>query len=264
MPGRCLASAAVALCVAVAATPSTLSAQDTIHASGPRVGRIVGVFDIEDGQPLAGADVEDRIGGGTARTQRAGLVGMAAFSSQHDSAVITVRKIGYADTTVLVMVGARDTVPYQIFLRHATRIDGLVVTAKETTHLPFYLRDFEDRMDAAKYSGAKAFTPSEFRKKDGLRLIDVLKDKAVGDKTQRCAKYLIYRDGVPWDPPEVEAFTAGVPREDADQFEAAMFYTLAQLPLDIAHTSIPTPGKRGGLTAGSEVCGVLLLYSRHR
>jgi hypothetical protein len=38
--------------------------------------------------------VVDRIGGGVARTQRSGLVGMANFVSQHDSAVVTVRKIG--------------------------------------------------------------------------------------------------------------------------------------------------------------------------
>ena len=168
-----------------------------------RVGRIVGVFD-ENGQPLEGAEVVDRISGGSLRTTRSGLIGMAAVASQHDSAVVTVRKIGFADTTVLVMVGARDTVPMQVFLRRAAALDEVVITAKETEHLPFYLRDFEERYTSAKVTGAKTFTPAEFRKSDGLHLYDLLFTKHVGGRTERCGRLLVYRDGVPWTPPEVE------------------------------------------------------------
>src|ERR1043165_8489509 len=81
---------------------STAAAQDTTSAAPRSVGRIVGVFDTQSGLPLEGADVIDRTGGATLRTQRSGLVGLAAFRSQHDSSVVTIRKIGFADTTVLV------------------------------------------------------------------------------------------------------------------------------------------------------------------
>jgi hypothetical protein len=176
---------------------------------------------------------------------------------------VTIRKIGFADTTLLVMVGARDTVPMQVFLRRATVLDKIVVMAKETEHLPLYLRDFEERLNAAQWSGAKTFLPAEFRKRDGSRLIDVLMAKGVGTNAGRKmgCRPLIYIDGVPWtpvDPKDVEAGSFGVPKEDADKFEAAVFYTVAQMPSELAHM-LPTTGD----TKSANLCGALLLYSRH-
>ena len=225
-----------------------------------RVGRILGVFD-ENGLPLEGAEVLDRVGGGSLRTTRAGLVGMTNVMRQRDSAVVTIRKIGFADTTVLIMVGARDTVPVQVFLRHATALEGVTITATETEHLPFYLKDFEERLYGAKRTGAKAFTPEDFRKTDGRHLYDVLREKHVGDRSARCGRILVYLDGVPWAPPKTEPFTAGVPEEDADAFDAAIFYAIAEMPPDLLHTMAPSRGTSG---VSSLPCGALLLYSRHK
>ena len=236
--------------------------RDTISAATTRTGRIVGVFD-ESGRPLDGVDVVDRIGGGTIRTRRSGLIGMGALASQHDSAVVSVRKIGYADTTVLVMVGARDTVPMQIFMRRATALEQVTITAHETEHLPFYLKDFEERLNDARWNGAKTFTPAEFRKQDGLRLFDVLFAKGVGSGKRQCL--LVYRDGVQWIPPDIERGSAGVPKEDADNFDAAVFYTIAQMPSDLSHTASSLSFERGGQRkAAEQLCGALLLYSRHK
>jgi hypothetical protein len=234
---------------------------DTVAAS-TRIGRILGVFD-ETGRPLDGVDVVDRVGGGTIRTARSGLIGMGALANQHDSAVVTIRKIGFADTTVLVMVGGRDTVPMQIFLRRATALEQVTITARESEHLPFFLKDFEERLNDARWNGAKTFTPAEFRKQEGLRLFDVLYAKHVGIGNRQCL--LVYRDGVPWLPPDIERGSAGVPKEDADNFDAAVFYTIAQMPSDLPHTAPSLGFERGGQAKQpGQLCGALLLYSRHK
>lgn len=252
-----LVALAMAAAMLVPPCASAQGANDTgLQVPPRRAGRILGVFD-ENGRPLEGADVLDRIGGGSLRTTRSGLVGMANVTSQHDSAVVTIRKIGFADTTVLIMVGARDTVPVQIFLRHATALEGVTITAREIEHLPFYLKDFAERLEAAKGTGAKAFTPEDFRKKDGRHLYDVLREKHVGDRSARCGRILVYLDGVPRTPPKTENFTAGVPEENADAFDAAIFYTVAEMPADLLHTMAP------GSSLNAVPCGALLLYSRH-
>ncbi len=135
--------------------PARVSAQSANGAPWPgplRVGRILGVFD-ESGRPLEGAEILDRIGGGSLRTTRSGLVGMANA-------------------------------------RHATALEGVTITATKTAQLPFYLKDFGERLESAKGTGAKAFTPEEFRKKDGRHLYDVLREKHVGDRTARCGRIL--------------------------------------------------------------------------
>lgn len=243
---------------AVLATSTTsVRAQNTAspapaQANARRVGRILGVFD-ENGQPLEGADVVDRIGGGAARTQRAGLVGMAEFRSQHDSSVVTIRKIGFADTTILVMVGAADTVPMQVFLRHVTAIEGVTVEAHEVEHLPFYLKDFEERLNDAKAIAAKTFTPAELRKSDGRRLYDVLLQKGVGQAAPRCGRVGIFINGVLFkpDPKTVIAGSAGIPDDFyVADFDAVVYYSGATMPMEFRVTG-------GG-------CGALLLYPRNK
>jgi hypothetical protein len=250
---------------ALLAAVATAGAQDIAAvADRPptlRIGRILGVFDAS-GAPLEGAEVVDRIGGGQLRTTRSGLVGMGVVTSQHDSAVVTIRKIGFADTTLLVMVGSRDTVPVQVFLRHATMLEQVTVTARESEHLPFYLKDFEERLNDAKWSGARTFTPAELRKRDGERLYDVLFGKHAAVKTPRCGRIIVYRDGVPWEPPEIESGSAGVPKDDVDRYDAAVFYTLAQMPSEIFRTVAPFDGD--GARKAPAICGALMLYSRHK
>ncbi len=230
-----------------AAVAFQAAAQDSAGVIPKKVGRIVGIFDAQSGEPLEGADVIDRIGGGVARTLRSGLVGMVAFVSQHDSAVVTIRKIGYADTTILVMTRAADTVPVQIFFRHVTMLDSVVATARETEHMPLYLRDFEQRMADVKILGAKAIGTAELRKNDGRKLYDFLLSKGIGGG-QRCRRFGVYLNGVPYVPPTIAPGSPGIPDEDVDHFDAIMFYTGAQMPMEFRRTG-----------AG---CAALLLYAR--
>ena len=239
---------------ALLATTAPIRAQDISPrtSSARRTGRILGVFD-ENGEPIEGADVVDRIGGGTARTQRSGLIGMAEFLSQHDSSVVTIKKIGFADTTILVMVGAADTIPTQVFLRHVTALDGFTIEARETEHLPFYLKDFEERLHDAKTFAAKTFTPAEMRKNDGRRLYELMLDKGFGQATPHCGRYGIFINGVLFqpDPKTIIPGSAGIPDDFyAEQFDAVVFYPNATMPMEFRVT-------------GSG-CGALVLYRRNK
>jgi hypothetical protein len=108
--------------------------------------RIVGVFDDDSGDPVADAEVVDLIGGTIAHTESHGLIELSQFHNQNDSAVVQIRKIGYADTSLIVMVGRADTVPLQINLHHAaTALETMISNATATPTLEGrQLQEFED------------------------------------------------------------------------------------------------------------------------
>jgi hypothetical protein len=168
---------------------------------------------------------------------------MAQFASQHDSTVITVRKIGFADTTVLVMTGTLDTVPTQIFLRHLTTLDSMIVTALAKPSL--YLQDFWERTRDQQTVAARAIAPEEMRKNDGRRLYELLKTKGI---IGRCRSIGVYVNGVYYAPPSVAPGSGGVPDENVDEYDAVIYYTDAQMPPEFRRTG-----------AG---CGALVLYRR--
>ncbi|HEY4303118.1 MAG TPA: hypothetical protein VGM82_01520 [Gemmatimonadaceae bacterium] len=224
------------------------AAQDSVKVA-PKLGRILGLFDAENGEPLEGADVVDRLSGSSWRTLKSGLIGLAGVQTQHDSAVISIRKIGYADTTLLVMMGIRDTSPVQLFLRHVTALDSVVITAHETEHLPLYLHDFEQRLIDSKATGAKTIGPLEMRKNDGRRLYDLLLSKGITN-SGRCNRVGVYLNGAPYRPPTVVRGSPGIPDESVDDYDAVVFYTGAEMPAEFRRTG-------GG-------CAALLLYSRGR
>ena len=113
-------------------TPVRAASADTRSARHP--GRIIGVFDDESGEPIPNAEVIDLFVGAVAHTESHGLAELSQFKSQNDSAVVRIRKIGYADTSLIVMVGAADTVPLQINLhRAAVDLPALIAHAREVT-----------------------------------------------------------------------------------------------------------------------------------
>jgi hypothetical protein len=249
---RFFSSAAAAACGLACLASIAMGQTDTAAAARPKPGRIVGVFDAQTSSPLEGAEITDLIGGGSARTLKAGLFGMAAFQSQHDSSVIRVRKVGYADTTVLVMVGAKDTVPMQIFLRPVVALPEVAINAKETDRVPFYLRDFQQRVQDGQKFGGKAFTPADVRKLDGRRLAALLREKGIGIRTAHCRQVGLVVNGVGYHPIDVTPGSAGIPDEFVDQYEAFFYYPAGRVPAEFQKPTI------GG------DCGVLVMYPRAR
>lgn len=140
-----------------------------LGAQGERhPGRIVGVFDEETGTPIAAAEVIDLFTGGDAHTEAHGLVELSQFQRRNDSAAVRIRKIGYADTSLIVMVGAADTVPVPINLhRAAIDLPALISHAKAS-----------DGMSAL---DSRRLAEFDFRRKMGLGYFIVggeLRDRA--------------------------------------------------------------------------------------
>jgi hypothetical protein len=135
----------------------------------------------------------------------------------------------------------------QVFLRHVVALDSVVISAHETEHLPLYLKDFEERMLGAKATGAKTIGPGEMRKNDGRRLYDLLLSKGIS-AGQRCRRIGVYLNGTPYRPVSIAQGSPGVPDESVDDYDAVVFYTGAQMPMEFRRTG-------GG-------CAALLLYSR--
>ena len=223
---------------------------DTARRTPTKPGRIVGVFDEVTSAPVDSAEITDLIGGVSTHTRGSGLFGMAAFQSQNDSSVIRIRKVGFADTTVLVMVGKRDTIPMQVFLRRVTSLPAVDVNDKETIHLPSYMRDFEDRVQKLGRSGATVFTPAEIRQATSRRLADVLRSKGVGMSSARCHNIALFRNGHQYHALDSVDGTAGIPDDPIDNYEAIIYYRAEQVPEEFRHDT------RDG------DCGVLLMYTR--
>jgi hypothetical protein len=247
---RWTATASALICLMTAIAPRASAQTDTSRAARPSPGRIVGVFDAATSTPVNGAEIMDLISGASTHTLASGLFGMAAFQSQNDSSVIRIRRVGFADTTVLVMVGKRDTVPVQIFLRRAQALPAVDVNEKETIHLPSYMRDFEDRVQKLGKSGATIFTPAELRQATTRRLSDVLRSKGVGMTTARCHNIALFRNGHQYHSLDSVVGSAGIPDDPIDNYEAIIYYRAEQVPDEFRHDT------RDG------DCGVLLMYSR--
>jgi hypothetical protein len=179
------------------AAAGSAAAQDTSHVAldTARIGRILGVFDDRTGQPIADVEITDLLAERTFRTQEAGLIGLAGFRRQHDSAAVHVRKVGYADTAFVVLLAAADTVPVQIFLRHVSVLEAMVAHATELP-LSGNMRDFDSRRSNPTY-GAHFVTPAEIPPDDPRTIGDVLFTIGYPRSTLRCPadRVRLYVDG---------------------------------------------------------------------
>lgn len=181
----------LAASAALVALARGADAQDTTRRaspapSPPSVGRILGVFDDQSGQPLADVEIVDLLTGSSFRTQASGLIGLAGFARQHDSAAVRIRKLGFSDTSFVVMLGIADTTPVQVFLRRATQLDAVISSAPSDAGLTGNMREFAGRMRDKTLHG-KYVTPAQLPPNDPRRLGDVLFDIGFGRGTLRCA-----------------------------------------------------------------------------
>lgn len=125
--------------------PPAGAATPTVKRAATSARRILGVFDDDSGSPIGDADVVDLIAGTVAHTESHGLVELSKFHNQNDSAAVQIRKIGYADTSLIIMVGQADTVPLQVNLRHATALETMITNATATPTLEGrQLQEFEE------------------------------------------------------------------------------------------------------------------------
>jgi hypothetical protein len=80
--------------------------------------RVLGVFDGETGQPLAGVEVVDALTGTTATTTATGTVVLTFLMAD---TIVRVQRAGYESVTVTIGIAAKDTVPITVVLAQKKR-----------------------------------------------------------------------------------------------------------------------------------------------
>jgi hypothetical protein len=200
------------------------------------VGRILGILDADSGTPVEGAEVIDRIANKSAITTRSGLVGLAAFTDKQDSIVITIRKIGYVDTTFLVFKS--DTAPITLMLEQAAPVLPTMLTAAIANRNFNFAggRDFADLL-SDKASNPHPIFPDSMRKLDGQRLKDAL---PMLNNDPICKRYVVFVNGFP-SPIDLQEIMNSL----ADRFSAALIYRGYDTPIRFGTKCVLVIWERG-------------------
>ena len=205
--------------------------------------RIVGVFDEQSGAPIEGAEVVDLLSGSLARTTSTGTASLNWLANQHDSAAVQVRKIGYEEKRILVLLG--DSADVTVILKRVTDLPGVLITDSITSVVTRMMADFEDRRARGTGKFVTAQQLRAFEARGVSRLTDAMTASGIIPRKygREClAGPLTYIDG--------QVMNRGrLPSDQTSQYDAIEFYAgAAQAP---ARFSGPT-----------SKCGVLLLYTR--
>jgi hypothetical protein len=124
--------------------------------------RILGVFDLQSGQPIEGAEVTDIFSHTTALTTKTGTVSLAFLPE--GGSMLRIQKIGFKPMTQVVVISPADTVPITVLMEATAQTLPTVVTKDSaTTFLTPGLRAFEERRKAG---GGRFITEAELRKND--------------------------------------------------------------------------------------------------
>jgi hypothetical protein len=236
---------ALAVCLALAAAP--LAAQE---APGYRR-RLLGVYDMQTGDPVEGAEVTDILGKLTATTSATGTVSLA-FLPEGET-MIRIRKVGYTAKTMAVAISPVDTLPYTVLLERSAQTLPTVVTKDSAVRkwMSPGLQAFEERR---RQGFGQFITDSVLRRYDNGTLTNAIRRLAgiavncrgsvcVAVSTRGGCRAQIYMNGVRTNESNLENF-------QAMQFSGVEYYNAANVPPQYNMTG--------------SACGVLLLWSRER
>jgi hypothetical protein len=165
-------SALIALACVSFVGGSLAAAQSALAAPVFR-GRVVGIYDEQTGEPIAGVEVRNLINGASALTTKTGTVLLTFVDTS--GGLMTFKKLGYEQLTLVVANSVRDTTPLTLVLRPVKAVLPVVVTtAKGSDRVDYIspkLRAFEER----RQQGLGSFIPeAELRKDDGGHMSETL------------------------------------------------------------------------------------------
>jgi hypothetical protein len=181
----------------------TGTAQDTRSGGATthvRTGRLVGVFDLDTGQPVIGAKVLDMRTGWSAVTTNTGTLSL--FFVDTAGTLIRIGKIGYEPQSFFVANSAADTAGITVLLKANAQALPAVVTEGKARRGPadtvraLELYGFYDRR-AATGAPASAFVTSE-----KIEKLSLLKDLVTVNGRAICTSNL-YINGVKVDVPSL-------------------------------------------------------------
>lgn len=150
--------------------PCRLPAQSSATPTPSSItgGRLLGVFDIDGGAPIEGAEVFDARSGLTATTSATGTVTLTFLAN--GESILRVRKIGYAAQFIAVFASPKDTASVTVALRRITDLPAVRITERSSAALG-QLSGFQRRR--AEGNG-HFIDEAELREADGSLLADVL------------------------------------------------------------------------------------------
>ena len=197
-------------------TSNAASQGAAVPASTAYRARVLGVYDEDTGEPLAGVRVLDIATGFSAQTTATGTVSLVFLPD--GGSLVRLQRIGYQPRTMAVAISPKDTAPLTIVMRQLVNLPAMLATAKNSTPvISPQLNGFAERMRrgfAGYFVG-----DSVLRSEENRRLGDVLRSHAPGLrlaegpasavfqlKTPRCqgnsaGPPQVYLDGVPLSPP---------------------------------------------------------------
>jgi Carboxypeptidase regulatory-like domain len=138
--------------------------------------RILGVFDEQTGEPIAGAEVSDVRAGVSALTTSTGTVALSFLPE--GISFVRIRKVGYAAQTFPVMVSVTDTASITVVLARSATTLSTVVTRDSAPH---YLSARLNAFEARRRQGMGDFiTEADLRKGEGRPLANILVGRIPG------------------------------------------------------------------------------------
>ena len=108
------------------ATLATILFASPLFTQQTQTGRVLGVFDDASGQPVVGAEVVDLATKSKTMTSESGVATLAFLSS--GTTVLQVRKVGYKDKMLTVVVSPNDTASLTVLLKPVAQALPTVVT----------------------------------------------------------------------------------------------------------------------------------------
>lgn len=96
-------------------------------------GRVVGVYDQANGDPIEGARVRDMATGTFALTTKTGTVSLSFVDTA--GTIIDVRKLGFEPIMRAVSNSSSDTMPLMILMRRVVELPTVISTARRTSAL---------------------------------------------------------------------------------------------------------------------------------
>ena len=138
--------------------------------------RLLGVFDEDTGQPLAGVEVSDMLTGTSALTTVTGTVSLAFLSA--GGSLVRVRKVGYAVQTLAV--SQTDTAGITVILKRVAELPAVVT--RDSARALSRRRCVGSRKGARHERRATSSTKRRFARKMAVRSGTSLLDARLGQR----------------------------------------------------------------------------------
>jgi hypothetical protein len=138
--------------------------------------RILGLFDVSSGEPIADAQVLDIATGWSAKTTATGTVALVFLAE--GGSIVRIRKVGYAPLTVAVAISPKDTTPLTLAMTKVTELPAVVTRDTARHFISPALNGFDER--ARTHVAGYFVTDSTLRKEENRTVGNVLRSHFPG------------------------------------------------------------------------------------